>query len=298
MIFMKTLYIITFCLWSTQLLATPEFYQELKSKIDKLENSIIHDFNIDSPDSMENLTIKQQVDLAKKIDVEYGLQTTLFFKIEEQLLELNHKLDNSLASGNLTMRETDKLKTSIEYANRIILKTRKREITEIYNKLMAGISRPPRLETIYENLTNLQTGSCQVENLNFNKELGLLEFSVKRKNNFGNWITSDFSLKNQDISKGKLTTRLDRYHDASPFKNVITSYWNSGRTDNDSQNFTLLQDETGKIQHAEFRQESEIPLVSFLGFDFGSQKVKKYFNCKSDKEFNARIPASVRNIER
>lgn len=298
MIYMKVLNLIIFCLWSGQLLATAEFYYELKSKIDKLENSIIHDFSVDSPESLENLTIKQQVDLAKKIDVEYGLQTTLFFKIEEQLLELNHILDNSYAKGELTNRETDKLKTSIEYANRIILKTRKREITEIYNKLMATISRPPKLETIYQNLADLNNGSCLIEDLNFNKELGLLEFSIRRKNNFGNWISSEFSLKGQDISKGKLTTRLDRYHDASPFKNVITSYWNSGRSDNDSQNFTLLQDETGKIQHAEFRQESEIPLVSFLGFDFGSQKVKKYFNCKSDKEFNARIPASVRNIEK
>jgi hypothetical protein len=292
---MKKLLIATLFTISQTVLATPEHFTQLKSVIDQLENSIIQEFSIDYPKDRENLTAKAHAKLATQIETKYGMQKTLFFMLEEKLYNIHTSLSAKVEKGKLSKAEAEKLETSIEYAKRIILKSRKAEINQIYNDFMAGLSHTPKLNDIYAKLNEMKVKNCSLSNLILDSKKGILSFDIKKKNKFGNWTSSKFNITNEDIHSGHLTSRLDNNDQFNPFQNIVTQYWNLHTPNSGHQKFTLLQDENGNIQTAEFNQESKEPLVSFLGMNFGSQKVTKEFECESLNKRSGPTPASVKN---
>lgn len=287
-----TLLTISICSFSST-----DNFSSLKEKIDHLENSIIQDFSIDLPKNKKGLTAQEQVKLANQVEVKYGIQRTLFFKIEEEFFQLNRKLKSHVKQGLLSLEEAEKLKTSIDYANRIILKSRKAEINQIYSEFMSKLSHRPKLDDIYTKLAAMDVKNCSFENLNLSHDSSILSFNIKQKNKFGNWTSSHYQITEQDIQAGHLTSRLDKQNSFIPFQNIITNYWNADKANSGKghQKFTLLQDEHGNIKEAKFNQETEEPLISFLGFSIGTQKVKKFFECENMKKFFGPSPASVKN---
>jgi hypothetical protein len=293
---MKKLLIATLFMTSQTVFATPENFTQLKTVIDQLENSIIQDFSIDYPKDRDNLSIKAHAKLAKQIEVKYGIQKSLFYKLEEEFFNIDSSLTTKVEKGNLTLKEAEKLKTSIEYAKRIILRSRKSEINQIYTEFMDGLNHTPKLNDIYVKLNEMEIKNCSLTNLILNTQKGVLSFSIKQKNKFGNWFSSQFKITNEDIQSGHLTSRLDGQDKFSPFQNIVTQYWNLKAPDSGHQKFTLLQDENGNIKQAKFNQESHEPLVSFLGLSFGTQKINKDFECDNSQiKVNGPSPASAKN---
>lgn len=289
---MKIKILIPILLITQSALATSDQCNQMKQKIDDLENTIIQEFSIDFPSDRKNIDTKSYARLASQIEVKYGLQRMLFHKLEQEFFKLNSSLTPHLHNGKITEEEANKLKTSIEYANRIILRSRRAEINEMYTAFKESLTHTPKLSDIHSKLSHLDAKNCSFNNLTLDEQNGILSFQVQKKNKFGSYTTSNFEVTNQNIKLGQVTSKLDNLNKVNPFYNIITKFWNTATFKNSSQDFTLIQDENGNISEASFVQEFEEPLISFLGLEFGTQKIKKNFDCVSKTVRQGPTPAS------
>ena len=262
-----------------------EKYEHYKTQIDDLENSMIQEFSIDLPHKSENKFSKDYSQAATQLEVKFEIQRKLFYKIEEKYLIIQNDLQKDLLSKDLTSEEASKLKTKIEYATRIILQSRKREITEMYADLKKSLSHCPKLMDVYHQLADLQFNNCSLENIEMNEHTKSLSFDVKKKNKFGSWTVSNFFVNSNDLKSGRLVSRPDITKNVFPFQNFVTQFW-TNKNEVASQKFTLRLNPAGEVTAAEFKEESQEPLIKIFGYSFGTQSIKKAFGC------NKRKPAS------
>ncbi len=259
--------------------SSPDTYKTLKDKINRLENSIIQEFSIDYPKNRQNLAPSSYAKLAGQVEIKYNLQQALFNKLESELFNIDKSLPKQVKQGELTAAEAEKLKNSIEYANRIILKTRRAEIAEMYSEFMSSLDHSPELKDVHKNLAHMRVPNCSIENLQYNESGQQLSFEIKQKNNYGSWTSSSFNLSQQDITSGQLSSKLENHNRFNPVHNIITQFQHSDYETDVSQRFTLLQDEYGNILEARFFQETTEPLIEFMGLKLGTQKVTKFIEC-------------------
>ncbi len=266
-------------------------YKDYKSKIDRLENSIIQDFSIEVPHG-EKINTENQMKFATQMEVKYGIQQKLFAKIDYELSVLESEVLQSLQRGELTKEESEKLKNSVNYAQRIILKSRVNEINLTYQEFRKMLTHTPELQDIYESFSVGKINNCSLHNLTMNSKGDSLSFDIQHTNKFGGEEVSSFTITQNDLTSGYLTSRLDAYNRYNPYHSIITRYSNYLPQGVGTQSFTYKQDENGKITEANFLQEKDEPLFSVFGMSFGKQSIRKYFDCKKAKAFFGPSPAS------
>ncbi len=266
--------------------ANSKAFFQLKKQVDKLENTIIQDFSLELPKNMQQISLTAQAKLAKRLEIKYRLQTKLFYKLEGELTKIDQRLFQQTNEGKLTFDEAEKIKTRIDYANRIILKSRKAEISSIYSRLKSQLIKKPKLKDIYSKLLEFQIKTCSINNIIYNKAKQILSFEVKQKNNFGGWNHSEFSIHEKQLTKGQLLTKLDHSANSKETQenSFETHYWQNDAFNNGSQGFTLVQSlKDGSIKEAKFFDKYREPLISFMELHFGSQKIEKNFECQKAK---------------
>lgn len=274
--------------------AEPEQYHFYKKKIDHLENSIIQDFSIDIPKNKQEMTLQEKSHLATQIEVKYGIQTKLFYKIEEEFDKIEKHLNSDLLNGSIDQKEADKLKNSMQYAKRIILHSRKAEINEIYSQFKSSLNPKPRLTDVYNNIHKLKEGNlCKFEKIFLDDEQRQLSFVIKQKDETGRWLSSEFAITDDEVSNGQLITRVNKAHQYGAFHLFTTSYVDNNDDLSEAHDFNIMQDETGTLKSAKFGHQTEKPLFTLFGYKFGSEKIFKSFNCL--KGIKGPSPASVKN---
>lgn len=289
--FKKLSYLILF---SPLCFSSQEKFEEYKSKISHLENSVIQEFSIDLPDKSHGRFTESYSKAATELEVKFEIQRKLFYKIEKQFLDMSLAIEKDMLKKQLTSKEAEKLKTNIEFASRIIMRSRKGEIQEMYSDLKKALTHNPRLVEVYEQLNEMKFNNCSLENLKFNEKYSSLSFDIKQKNKFGSWTTSNFYLTNNDVDSGRLISKPMVASAALPFQKFVTEFWTNDGTQNGQQKFTLHLDPEGEITKADFRQEYEEPLIEVFGFKIGKQSIRKAFGCNKAME-GVRAPASIEN---
>ena len=258
--------------------ADSSIYEKYKAQINHLENSAIQEFSIDLPKDAHDQFTKHYSKAATQLEVRFQIHKKLFYKIEEKLLKLSQEVRNAHKQKLLSISEYESLNNSISYANRIIIRPRKTEIQNIYATLKDALSHSPKLDVLYHQLSDLKFKDCSLENIKFNEKYSNLSFNIKRKNNFGGWLSSTFVLTGLDVKDGRIISTPSSFSMLSPNKSFQTSFWGNQRN-KDLQNFTLHLNNDGKITQAFFRDERVEPLVEFMGIKFGSQNVTKLYDC-------------------
>jgi hypothetical protein len=289
----KLLLALIFTLKSVCAICSEANYLDIKHKIDKLENTIIQDFSIDYPNIKESMTPKDYAAVASQVEVKFGMQKTLFYKLEAEFYKIKYSIDQKQADKLITADEASRLKNSVDYATRIILTSRRSEINQIYTEFKSSLVHRPELSEIFQNLVKFDVKNCSLSKLKLNQKDGLLSFTIEKKNKFGKLSSSSFVITDQEIKTGQVTSRLDNYNKFNPFRNMITQYWTNDEIDHKSQSFSILQDENGIVRTANFYQESKIPFIDFMGIKLGEQNIKKNFDCISHKMIQGTSPASV-----
>ena len=136
-------------LGSTTGYSSPKNYKLLKDKIDEYENSVIKDFSFAVPENYQQ-NLKEQMKLGILLEEKFTEQKKLFYNAEEGLFKLEDSLEQRIKDGKLTQTEADNLITSVEYARRIILYTRKTEVHSQYSKIREQLIVTPDLENLYK----------------------------------------------------------------------------------------------------------------------------------------------------
>lgn len=265
-------------------------YKDIKNKISSLENSIIQDFNIDLPPEESNRYGADYSRAATQLAVKYEIQKKLFYKIEYNFFQLAQSIDEHLSKNELNYTEAEKLRTNIEYATRIIMKSRMSEIHEIYLDLRSSLTHGPKLKEVYSQIKKMNLNNCVLETIDLNEKDQILSFGIKTKNKFGSWTQSDFTITQKDISAGRLLSMPDFSHTSFPYNRFITNYWTS-QNSKDEKKFSLHLDHFGSIVAAEFADKKEEPLIKIMGINLGSQIVDKKIDCHD----SLRRPANTKN---
>lgn len=261
-------------------LCKSEEFLQLKSEINHLESSIIQDFSLDLEKKIEDMDIHEHAKLGQKIKAKYAIQKNLFATIHNALTELKHRVNHLLSKNKITSKESENLHNAIEYSQRIILRSRKQEINSLYTRFVSKLKYKPNLEEIYSQIELINSPTCPIANLN--KTQDKIIFNVKQKNKFGNWLTSPYTVRSNDLESGKLSMSVAHNSNALPFHQFVTYY--NHKNDRTQSSFTITQNAHGDIDVARFHLEKKIPLLTFLGFEFGEQTVTQDFECPAKKK--------------
>ena len=290
---MKNLILFLFILFSHQAVSSPMVFRLYKQKIKFLEDSIIQDFSMDYPKKRKEIAPHEFSKMSQQVEVRYEIQKKLFLKIESELFRLQHSISKAFAAGKLSKAESSELTSGIEYASRIILRSRKEEINQTYTEFKNLLVHTPSLNTMKSQLSDLNTPNCALSNINFNKIANELSFNVKKKNKFGGWTSGKFKITQHDMALGHLVSQPETFS----IHKIVTRFWTG---EGDSQkHFVLYQNSQGNILKATFHQTEKKPLVKILGISFGKQIVKKQINCISKNQFTSQIegPMPASNYE-
>lgn len=253
-----------------------KLYLEIANEIDLLENSLIQDFSIDLPRNTEERKTIDYIKAANQLKVKYELQRKLFFKVEDHLF----KLELKVGDGNLEPEEIQKLKAKIEYAARIILRSRKNEIHEIYNELKNALSHIPKLKDIFEQIKQFHSQNCLIENIDYRPDVSELQFDVKAKNKFGSWTEVHYIISDLARKSKRLMSRPDLNKYNLPYQSFVTEYWSAANDEGQiEKSFSLQLDNNGLITNTEFTHNTKEPLIQILGFEIGSQDIRKNLKC-------------------
>jgi len=260
--------------------ADPKSYKEIKNKVDKLENAIIQDFDLKkTPKVKDKYSLMKHTEAIKEVEAQYGIQKNLLSKIEMAFFNLSKEIILKNQAGNLTNSELDKLKNSIEYANRIILTSRKKELDQIYNDLISNLDYTPSLKELFQKLDHSDYNNCEISNLSLNSDRNEITFVINHKTKEGEISSSHFNITEDDINKGQLSSTIRPLSNSNGLHEVITQF---SDPKNGLNQFSLNQNKFGKIKSAYFHQEKiKKPLVSFLGFKLGGGLESTTFRCQS-----------------
>lgn len=285
---MKLVLMIFVSLNSLHATASEHIFQKLKNKINLLENQIIQDFELGGTE--REVGPKEYHQTAKIIESQYKKQLQIFSQIHEQLMQVESRISKSFDKGQLTKAEMERLKNNIEYADRIILRSRKEEVGKIYHQLKSKLSHIPRLEEVYTKLQSAaETNKCTIKNLFFDKLAGVLSFDVLSTDNptEESGKTINFTITQGDVAQGLLNSEVMH---GGAFRKFVTQYQSAFPSSEGLYSFTLTENTSGEIAKASFHQTDIVkPYMQLFGVSFGSEKVDRSYYCGSGPQ-----PASVR----
>ena len=261
---MKKLWTVVIFVVSSQSFAASEEYRKLKIQIDDLENSLIENFDVDMPEP--NNTSKIEFTRAmEQINGQYKKQRDLFYRVENDLVDLKSELAKKNSAFQLMPGEKDKLINSIDYANRIILSSRKAEVEKIYQSFKTKLSHIPKLEEIHGKLAKASNDDCPIKNLFFDKFKGILSFAVAEMN---------FVLTQGDVSQGSINSEVRGRGE------FVTQFQSRFPSSQGTYSFTLTENAKGRVTGASFHQmDAKTHWVEFMGYSFGEQKENRKKLC-------------------
>ena len=274
--------------------ASKNQFESIKSKIDFLENSVIADFRFNIPeDYKEKFESTLQISLSEKLENAFREQQLIFENAETKLFRIGKSLREKVENGSITPEESRRLMTNIEYARRIILKSRKSEVIEKYTEYKNQLRVKPTIAHLFRKITKVRLpGSCKVQDAHL--EGNFLTFEVLGIDKDGSKITQKYTISKTDVELGSLTTRASSLPSNSGNHKSVLSF-KSTQTDLSLKKFSLFENGEGEFYHAEFIHEDITePLFSVWGMDLGEKKVsqKIYCNHRGIK------PASIEDIQR
>lgn len=262
---MKKLWTVVIFVVSSQSFAASEEYRKLKIQIDDLENSLIENFDVDMPDP-DNTSKAEFARAMGQINSQYKKQRDLFYRVESNLVDLKAELAKKNSAFQLMPGEKDKLINSIDYANRIILSSRKAEVERIYHGFKTKLSHIPKLEEIHGKLAKASQDDCPIKNLFFDKFKGVLSFAVAEMN---------FVLTQGDVSQGSINSEVRERGE------FVTQFQSRFPSSKGTYSFTLTEDDQGHVTAASFHQlDAKTHWVEFMGYGFGEQKKNRKKLCQ------------------
>ena len=276
---MKNLILIAL-IFSTQTYAASSEYLAFKDHIDKLENSLIQNFDVEIPHSNSAIPFEAYQKALTKIEGQYTQQIKLFENVGFELDELRLALASEFKSGHIDKNERERLVNSIDYAKRIILQSRKEEIQRIYFSLKSKLSHIPKLERLHQQLAKASKDDCPIKNLFFDKLKGVLSFDVWAKSVDG--IASqkksmNFILTQGDISQGSINSEVRK---KGLREEYVTQFQSRFPSSDGIFAFTLKQDNNGQLTHVAFQQmEAKTPWVEIMGLSFGEDTENRSCSC-------------------
>ena len=225
------------------------------------------------------MDIHEHAALDQKLKAKYAIQKNLFQTIGSALNDLKVRINRLTSSKKLTNEEADNLYNAIEYSQRIILRSRENEIKTLYSKFVTKLKYKPSLHEIFEQIELVDSPTCPIAELKLDDNK--INFNVRQKNKFGNWLTTPYSVSKNDLDTGKLSISVANNNNSLPFHKFITSY--NSKNNNQNTSFTITQNAKGDIDSAKFYSEKIVPFVTILGFEFGEQKIVQNFDCPTRK---------------
>jgi len=267
-------------LGSTTGYSSPKNYKLLKDKIDEYENSVIKDFSFAVPENYQQ-NLKEQMKLGILLEEKFTEQKKLFYNAEEGLFKLEDSLEQRIKDGKLTQTEADNLITSVEYARRIILYTRKTEVHSQYSKIREQLIVTPDLENLYKKFTHIKLpGDCKIQNTTLVPEKGLLSFEVSGTDQEGKELTTQYSISQSEIDQGLLTTKYERGEHLGNRDKMIL-HFNKTNEDESVLSFSLFENKLGEYYHAEFfHDDINKPFINIFGIiKIGSSTIDKEIRC-------------------
>ena len=271
--------IITFS-FTTSTFAASEEYTMLKQKIDSLENSLIRNFDVKIPKDKAKISFEVYQRALKKVEFQYKEQVNVFYRVENQLKDLRKALVTKSIHESLSDNERERLVNSIDYADRIILQSRRDEIEQVYHNLKSKLSHIPKLEKLHNQLAKASKDDCPIKNLFFDKLKGILSFDVTAKSddNEASEKKVNFVLTQGDISQGSINSEVRRNGTRDEY---VTQFQSRFPSSNGIFAFTLTQDSSGELMHAAFRQmEAKTHWVEFMGMQFGEDTENRSCLCE------------------
>jgi len=234
---------------STTAQTSEENFKNLKSKVDEYENSVIKDFSFAIPDNIHK-DQKKQMKLGIQLEEEFYKQKKLFYTAEEGLFNIEDSLDEKVRTGELSQDESNRLVSSVEYARRIILYTRKSEIHSQYTSLRKKLTEAPALDELYKKISGITLpGNCKIKNAKLAQDTGLLSFEISGQNQEGKQLTNVYNISQQEIDRGLLTTRFERGEHMGNRDKMILRF-NKTNPDASISSYSWLVNEFGKISPA------------------------------------------------
>jgi hypothetical protein len=293
----KEIYLcLSLVLLSSPCLAGDNSYEEIKSKIDVFENSVIKDFYFSIPaDFSESYNAQQTIKLGRELDSAFKEQENIFYAAEDGLFKIETSLKIRVKSGEISSEESDKLLTSVEYARRIILHSRKIEVVQNYHQMRDKLIIKPSISVVYQKILNAKLpGNCKITNPQIDKKNKIIAFNIQGFDKEGNLQNQNFTLSQSDVQQGNLNSRYDNKTNIEQEEKVILSF-STIEKDRSTKRFCLFENSDGEFYHAEFSHENiETPWFSIFGLGIGSESTNKKILCTQQGP----KPASIEEIER
>lgn len=293
----KEIYLcVSLILLSASSFATGNSYDELKGKIDTFENSVIKDFYFSIPaDFSENYNAQQTIKLGRELDSAFKVQENIFYAAEDGLFKIETSLKIRVKSGEISSEESDKLLTSVEYARRIILHSRKLEVVQSYHQMRDKLIIKPSISSVYEKIVNAKLpGNCKIKNPQIDKNNNIIAFDIQGFDKEGKLQSQNFTLSQSDVQQGNLNSRYDNKSNIEEEEKVILTF-STIEKDRSTKRFCLFENSDGEFFHAEFSHENiKTPWFSIFGLGIGSESNNKKILCTQQGP----KPASIEEIER
>lgn len=275
---------------STQsVLSTTDNFQSIKDQINAYENSVIKDFVFKIPENIHQ-DLKKQMKLGIQLEEEFHKQNLLFYSAEEGLFQIEDSLDEKVEKGILTQDEASNLLTSVEYARRIILYTRKTEVHSKYYDARKKLTISPNIEKLYRKIAGLSLpGDCKIQNTKFSSEEKRLSFDITGTDSEGKQQTNTYAISQSEIDRGLLTTRFEKSEHLGTRDKMILRF-NKTNEDESVSSFSLFKNLEGEFYHAEFFHDYvQKPFINIFGLiKIGSRTIDKEIRC-----FKGPRPASL-----
>ncbi|MBD65674.1 MAG: hypothetical protein CME62_10740 [Halobacteriovoraceae bacterium] len=234
---------------------------------------------------------KHQIKYGQLLEDKFLEQKKVFYTAENGLFEIEQSLEKKVFKGELTPEQADKLLTSVEYARRIILNTRKDEVNKRYEEFKEKLTAKPTLTAFYKKLESAELpGRCQLLNPKINESTQSVEFLIRGVDTKGKEVETRYSVSKDQIENGYLSTRYDSGNHLGVKQKVIINYFTT-LEDESTQRFSLFENKKGEFYHAEFFHDQVYePWFNLLGFfDFGSNTTDKQIICHE----KGRYPVSL-----
>lgn len=263
--------------------SSAEHFKYLKEKVNQFENSVIQDFSFAVPEGIEH-DEKKKMRLGIKLEEKFTEQKKLFYKAEEGLFRIEDSLEEKVEKGLLTKKEANDLLTSVEYARRIILYTRKSEVHEQYSKIKDKLITTPDLDRLYQKISKIELpGSCKIKNPEYLADQGVLRFKIEGQDQNGELQSSIYEISQIELDQGLLTTRFERGEHMGNRDKMILRF-NKMNPDQSVQSFSLFENTKGEFYHAEFfHDDITTHFINIFGLiKIGASTFDKEIRCFKD----------------
>lgn len=290
----KTIFLLSVILLQSMAIASLEHYKSTKSEIDRLESSVIANFNFVIPQGyVEKFETSLQSTLTEELEMAWSKQVKLFEVAESKLYKIGKSLDQEVQAGKLTEAESKKLMTYVEYARRIIIESRKKEVIQQYSEFKEQLLVKPTIQHLFSKITNVKLpGSCKIQDVHLDGNF--LTFEVLGVGKKGEELTHNYAISKTDVDLGSLTTSSTHEIALADDHKSILSF---RVTENDLslKKFNLFENKEGEFYHAEFIHEDiKSPMFTVLGLNIGEKKKSEEIFCN----LYGTKPASLEELQR